>query len=624
MRFIARFISILLVLTTLFADVPSSDQEQPVILIQQGSDGVSESESLEILRRNPAHVGATVTLGTIANRKGQLDVGRGYLLRALELSPGNAEAHHQLALNHGYRRDWDKAVQEMRVALGIEPNNPVYCFNLGALYYNGGSYPNALKQFRLAIQLQPDLFEPHFAMASTLEAEKKLQEAEVEFTRILEKYPNQARAYYARAALRMQKGDSEKARRDAEQAILLEPTHAAAHYLLGKIHEQNQDLAGALMAYQRVIELEKGHLPKGEYDIVKGAFITTGVVNLSLQAHYRLASVCNRLGLKEEASRQSETFQSLKAKVDSINAVIFGTNHLKRGDLALAEERFIAATQRDPQNSEAFYYLGLVHQQKGEPTRAVDMFQKALSVNANSAVVHAHLGLTLASLGRVEEARSHLERAVGLDNDDFAVASRAGRGFLALEDFSRAEMALLRSLQLWPSHPTVLVDLFELYVRWEKNDRAYHYGKLAGDANPLDHRLHYRLGLFYAGEQDFGQASQELRKAVELKPDYVPPYLRLAWVYLELKQQDFALEAVSRYLQQEPKSGEAHYLKGRLRFEKGDSVGALEEVKIAADLSPRDPKVFFLLSEIYQHLGRTKEADEALQRYRALASTAPG
>jgi tetratricopeptide (TPR) repeat protein len=624
MRFIARFILILFALTTLFAEVPLSYQEQPVTLIQQGSEGVSESEALEILRKNPAHVRSIVTLGTVANRKGQLDVARGYLLRALELSPGNAEAHHQLALNHGYRREWDPAVEEMRVALGIEPNNSLYCYNLGALYYNSRSYGTALKQFRLAMQLQPNLFEPHFAMASCLEAEKKLQEAEAEFTRILEKYPKQARAYSARGALRMQLGDSEKARRDAEQAIRLKPAHSDAHYLLAKIHEQNQDLEKAVTAYQRVIELEKGRLPSGEYNYTKESSSSIGGVSLLLQSYYRLASVYSRLGLKGEASRQSEIFQSLKAKVDCIDAIIFGTNFLGQGDLPHAEERFIAAMRSDPQNSEAFYYMGLVHQQKGEPIRAVDMFQKALSLNANAAIVHANLGLTLGGLGRLEEARSHLERAVGLDNDDFSVTYRAGRGFLALENFSPAETALLRSLQLWPSQPTVLADLFELYVRWGKNDRAYHYAKLAAVANPLDHRLHYRLGLFYAGEQDFGQACQEFRKSVELKPDYVPPYLRLAWVYLELKQSDLALEAVSRYLQHEPKSGEAHYLKGSLRFDKGDAVGALEEVKIAADLSPRDPQVFFLLSKIYQHLGQTKAADEALQRYRVLASTTPG
>jgi tetratricopeptide (TPR) repeat protein len=603
MRFSGRLILTLVAVITFFVDVPSSGQEQPITpLIQQGSEGLSEAEALEILKKNPVHVDATIALGTIANRKGQLDVGRGYSLRALELSPGVAEAHHQLALNYGYRRDWDKAVQEMQVALRIEPNNPVYCFNLGALYYNSGAYSDALKQFRVAMQLQPNLFEPHFAMASTLEAEKRLQEAEAEITKILKKFPNEARAHSTRAALCMQLGDYDKARRDAEQAIRLDPAQAAAHYLLGRIHEQNQDLREALMAYQRVIELEKGHM----------------------NARYRLASVCSRLGQKEEASRQSEVFQSLKGKVDSTNAVIFGANHLKQGDLPLAEERFVAALRSDPQNSEALYYLGLVHQQKGEPIIAIEMFQKALSVNANVAIVHANLGLTLASLGRFEDARPHLERALELNSDDFAVTFNAGRGFLALEDFSRAETALLRSLQLWPSQPTVLVDLFQLYAQWRKNDRAYHYGKLAADTNPLDHRLHYRLGLFYAAEQDFGQARRELERAVELKPDYVPPYLRLAWVYLELKQQDLALRAVNKYLQQEPKSGEAHFLKGRLQFDKGDFVEALEETKMAADLSPHDPKVFFLLSEIYQHLGRTKEADEALQRYRVLASTTSG
>ncbi|MCI0625788.1 MAG: tetratricopeptide repeat protein [Acidobacteria bacterium] len=605
-RFIAAFSLILcseifLSQPALFAEVQSSEQKQPLALLQEDNDNISEAAALKVLEKSPTHLGSTITLGTIANRRGKLDLARGYLLRALELDPKSAEAYHQLALNYGHRRELDKAVQAMEGALWIEPHNPIYRYNLGALCYNSGSYPNALQQFRQALQLQPRNFEFHFALASTLEAEKRLSEAEAEFTKILETYPRQARTYSARAALLMQLGKVEEARQDAEKAILLEPAHAAAHYLLGRIHEQNQDLQGALEAYLRVTELEEGHF----------------------NARYRLGLIYARLGQKEEGRRESSIFQSLQLKIDSTNALIFGTNYLRQGDPGNAEQHFATALQSDPQNAEALYYLGLVQQQKGEHLKAIDTFQKALSVNPHLAIVHANLGLTLASLDRAEQARPHLERAVDLDSDDFGVNSSSGRGFLMLEDFPRAEKALLRSLQLWPSQSSVLIDLFQLYVLCGKNEQARRYAELAVDANPLDARLHYRVGLFWAAEQDFDRAKVALQKAVELMSDFAPPYLRLAWVYAELKEAKLAMQTVSRHLELDPRSGEGHFLKGKLQFENGDASGALEELRLAAELSPRDPQVFFLLSQVYRHLGHKQEANEALGRHQALASTSP-
>lgn len=598
MRFLPQVVSVFLALT-LSASSQTPEQEKPLTLLQGESDNVSEVEALEVLKTNPSHLGAHITLAALAHRKGKVDLARGYLLQALTMSPENAEVHHQLALNHGHRRDWNKAVQEMSEALRIRPDHPIYRFNLGVLFYNSGSYPQALDQFRRALQLEPHNFAFHFSFASTLEAEKKLLEAEAEFTKIIEKNARQARAFSARGAVRMQLGKSEEAGQDAERAISLEPTLADAHYLLGKIYEQDQDMQRALDAYSRTAQLEAGHL----------------------NAHYRLSLIFGRLGHKEEARLETATFQSLKAKIDCANALIFGTNYLRKGDYRLAEERFISALRSDPQNTQALCYLGLVQQQKRELNLAVKTFEKALAIQPDLAVAHANLGMTLAGLGRAEAARYHLQRGAELDRDDFGVTFAAGRGFLALEDFPRAEISLSRSLELWPSQAEVLIDLFQLYALWGKSQEARRYADLAVVGSPQDARLRYRIGLFWAAEQDFERARKELQTAVTLKPAEAPPYLKLAWIHTELKQPENALRWVIQYLQLNPQSGEGHFLKGKLEFEKGDASGALKELRMATELSPKDPQVILLLSRVYQHLGQKEEAEEALRRYRLLTAT---
>lgn len=601
MRFLPQVVSVFLAFT-LSASSQALEQENPLTLLQRESDNVSEVEALELLKRNPSDVAAHITLAAVAERRGKLDVARGYLLHALAVSPDNPEVHHQLALNFGHRRDWNKAVREILEALRIRPDHSIYRFNLGVLFYNSGSYPQALEQFRRALQLEPHSFAFHFSFASTLEAEKKLLEAEAEFTKIIDRHPRQARAFSVRGALLLQLGKSEEARRDAEKAISLDPTLADAHYLLGKIYEQTQDLQRAVKAYSRTAELEDGHL----------------------NAHYRLSLILGRLGNKEEARLESAKFQSLKSKVDCANALIFGTNYLRNGDHRLAEERFTSALRSDPLNPQALCYLGLVQQQKRELNLAAKTFEKALAIQPDLAVAHANLGLTLASLGRAEAARYHLQRGAELDQNDFSVTIAAGRGFLALEDFPRAEVSLSRSLELWPSHAEVLMDLFQLYVLWGKSNEARRFADLAIERSPQDARLHYRIGLFWASQQNFEKARKEFQTAVTLKPAEPLPYLKLAWIHTELNQPEVALRWVIQYLQLIPKSGEGHFLKGKLEFEKGNASGALKELRLAAELSPRDPQIVLLLSRVCQHLGHKEEAEEALRRYRLLASTTSG
>ena len=89
----------------------------------------------------------------------------------------------------------------------------------------------------------------------------------------------------------------------------------------------------------------------------------------------------------------------------------------------------------------------------------------------------------------------------------------AGRGFLRLEDFARAEAALVRALDLWPSHPGALAGAFELYVMWDKTQRARAYADLAAEANPNDAKLLFLVGLFWAGEGELERARSRLQRA---------------------------------------------------------------------------------------------------------------
>ena len=467
-------------------------------LIDESFTG-SAAEALDALRQNPDQIGPYLYLGSFYNRQGKIYLARSYLRRGLGVFPDSPEAHHLLAVNYARQQMWDQAFEHVEMAMEGQPSNPALSYNHGAFLYNTQRYDEAVEPFRRAHELEPESLQYHQTYASSLEAAGRHEECVAELTTLLGSHPREASLYYDRGHSWMKLNETAMARSDAEKAISLSPDLAGALYLLGKIHEQDEELSKALAAYSRVVELEPGHF----------------------NARYRLSLLHTRLGDREEGRRQLETYRSLKDKVDAQNAILRAGDAFKAGNYGSAEAQYREALGKDPDNTQALYYLGLIQKNKGQLREAAESFQKTLAGRPDLAVARANLGLTLAGLGQADQARIHLRQAIGADRDDFEVTYAAGRGFLTLRDFPAAETPLLRSLELWPDHPRVLADLFQLYAQWGKIDAARKHVRSAVEANPNDSRLHYLAGLFWAGDGRLDRARAVLRVAAKLSPNDV-------------------------------------------------------------------------------------------------------
>jgi TolB-like protein/Tfp pilus assembly protein PilF len=83
--------------------------------------------------------------------------------RALELSPGNATAHHWYAELLACTGRVDEALIEARRAVELNPLSPSPNETLGGILYTGRQYDRAIQHLQRAIQAFPD-FVPNYAM----------------------------------------------------------------------------------------------------------------------------------------------------------------------------------------------------------------------------------------------------------------------------------------------------------------------------------------------------------------------------------------------------------------------------------------------------------------------------
>ena len=83
--------------------------------------------------------------------------------------------------------------------------------------------------------------------------------------------------------------------------------------------------------------------------------------------------------------------------------------------LAMAEEAAEKALALDPDNYDAHYARGFIHERRGEQDQAIDRYRRALELNPNAANVMAALSSPMLYSGRTEEALELMQMAVRLD-----------------------------------------------------------------------------------------------------------------------------------------------------------------------------------------------------------------
>ena len=106
------------------------------------------------------------------------------LKRAIELKPGYATAHEWYALLLGIRVKLDESLSEMKTAYNLDPLSPSVNNGLARVYHFRNEEDKALEQIRKTMELEPGFAEAHFTLGMSYirlkdykNAEKELKEA---------------------------------------------------------------------------------------------------------------------------------------------------------------------------------------------------------------------------------------------------------------------------------------------------------------------------------------------------------------------------------------------------------------------------------------------------------------
>ena len=236
-------------------------------------------------------------------------------------------------------------------------------------------------------------------------------------------------------------------------------------------------------------------------------------------------------GARASASKTAAAEASRQVLVEALQAHRAG-----RLDEAAALYRRILAAQ--PTHADALHLSGQIAESKGDHATALALIAQAIASNGHIAAFHVSLGVVLLALGRLDEARRALQRALRLDHDSAEAHNVLGNVLLRLGERDTSLASYRRALALRPRYA----------------------------------EAHNNLGSALRALRRLDEAESELRRAVELRPGYASALANLGLVLQEQARYSEALDGYDRALASDPTHAAAHgnramllLLLGRLR-----------------------------------------------------------
>lgn len=181
----------------------------------------------------------------------------GVLNAALATVPKAALDHYERGVQAAGRGETDKAIDDLRRAVGLHPNFGLALNELGVLYLRKGQLDKAAEALTKVLQLSPDAAEPSLNYGIVLLQQKKFAEAEKQLRDAVRKNEHAYTAHLYFGITLIYVKNYTEAETELRRAITIGGAKASqAHYYLGGLYWQTGKHQQAADELETFLKLE--------------------------------------------------------------------------------------------------------------------------------------------------------------------------------------------------------------------------------------------------------------------------------------------------------------------------------------------------------------------------------
>jgi Flp pilus assembly protein TadD len=310
--------------------------------------------------------------------------------------------------------------------------------------YQKGDMEGAIKDYEAFLELHPEVFQIRSNLGAALARLGRFDRAVVEYSAALSAEPDNPGVIMNLGLAHYKMGHLNDAVKQWSKAHTLDPANWQITLLLADAESRLGDSAEVIALLGPVDHIDARDL---------GVAYLLGTALLAAHRSLQAQALVERI-LENGDSAQVR--------------ILVGTMELQRGDSDAAVKDLERATEMDPMLPSVFSSYGSALLSMGEPIRAEAAFRRELVGNPNDFLTHLDLGFLLKQNQQLDDAMTHLRRALELRPGDIGARYQIASVLLLAGDLDAAVAELESILHDSPHFVAAVASLTTAYYRLKR------------------------------------------------------------------------------------------------------------------------------------------------------------
>ncbi|KAL1512117.1 hypothetical protein AB1Y20_005386 [Prymnesium parvum] len=379
-----------------------------------GQTQLARKALLRTLQLQEDCVEAMCGLAVLHLNEDRVDEAMELLKRAYELEPDNPSVLSQLASHYFFTQQYDKAHKLANRAF-LNSGSPTVrseaCYTIGRCFHAKSDYASALQWYSQATKESPGNISAQFGLGQMYLASDDTPKAVECFETVLKKDPESIDALKALGSLYCLMEDRDVALQRLTKAAEIKPDDVDVWLELAKVQEgQPGALPKALTAYETAASLlkrSKHTIPAELWSNIGALRHHLGKLESAEKAYNYALRVSEKAGFKDafEPNNITTTF----------NLALL---HEQKGELSIAESRYKGILERHPNYVDCFLRLSSCAAVRGSISEATSWLRRGIDIDGTNADLWTALGNLFMREREYHQAHTCFDRVMSGDSQD--------------------------------------------------------------------------------------------------------------------------------------------------------------------------------------------------------------
>lgn len=416
-------------------------------------------------------------------------------------------------------------------------------------FYEAGQWSKALDELKLALAVNPEQSDWHFGMGLTLAALQRYDEAATSFEQVLKLRGQDVEAMLHLAVALIRSSHNDRAITVLESVSEIDPDCEPSYCY-------------RIAAYTQL----------GDHDTAEQMFYLAQQINENCPQCYD--HVALSLALRGDLDRAIWCWQrALKIDPHYPDAQAnLARAHWQLGQLDRASQLFILQLREDPGDTSTLLQLGTLLIETGKQAQAREKFNRVLELDPTVTDAYLHLGELSLATGQTEAAAAELEMAGRLDPARAGIQLCLAKVALQRGEKKQACAHLLAETERCGHNPLQALQLAQMLIEMRLPQPAVRVLskviKGSPDTPPLEGdslgTAQLYLGLAWMLEGKTQAGISQCRRALKLQPENTAIMQQLVLTHLQERQLRRARYWLNRAIKLQPRDRELRQLQWRL------------------------------------------------------------